>query len=116
MPVIEDNITIEQGAAFLKEWRWTQTLEDGNEIPMDLSNYDGVCQIREGVNRTDTLIETPIVSLTADGDVTLRLGATQTLAITNSGNYQVDLINRTNREEVIRFASGAMEFIGTLIA
>lgn len=82
------NLTIDQGATFRQVVEWL----DESGFPVDLSTYTARMQIRprNGPALIDLTTENTRIALSAEGEITLTLTATETAALP-AGTYYYDL-------------------------
>jgi hypothetical protein len=102
------DLIIEQGATYVREFRW---LTDG--VPVNLTGYTAKMQVRETAASADVLLEASTangkIAIAADaGRVTITLSATETAALEwRSGKYDLELTSPSGT--VYRLLKGYVE-------
>ena len=101
-PILAD-LTIVQGATWSKTYRWTQ-----GTSAKDLSTWTAKMQIRaaDGTLIEELTTENGGVTLTASGDISLHLSASETSAMSSGGAYDLELYGPNG--DVIRFLEGTV--------
>ncbi len=90
------DITIVQGATFSKKIQW----KDANKTAIDMTGYTARMQIRAESDSAASLFELTtengriLLNSPTTGDITLKVSATDTAAITfNTGVYDLELVH-----------------------
>lgn len=82
MPAGGYDMLCEQGATFVRQFKWT----DENEVPIDLTGYSARMQVRTAVKASEVVVELTtangqIVLYPAEGKIELSMTATVTAAL-----------------------------------
>ena len=104
---IRADFIIDQGTDFAT----VINLEDDNDVPIDLSSYTGIAQIRR--HPTSSTFYNFIVTLMSNGTITLGMNDTVTSSIPE-GRYQYDCLITDSNDKTTKIVYGVVEIKGRI--
>lgn len=111
MAKVTTTLKVDVGADYVKKWRWlTRNLTTGNNDPVPLAGWTGVCYVKEHPGQSSyTLVASlPVTLGAADGIITLTISAAvNSLWKWTRGYFYLYLTHPTADD--VRFAEGWIE-------
>jgi hypothetical protein len=120
---VEEDVTIETGATFLKTWTWTvlsDPLDPDSGLPVDITGCTASAKFKEQKDSVSALVSlTNVSGLTlgdAAGTIVMEVTPAQSLVVKASGNktlfYDVEITFTTgpNSGRVKRYVEGVAHF------
>lgn len=124
---IRDNITIEEGATFVRDYQWEQPTVDNPQVgndahwePVDLTGFSAMAEIRDrpGGNLLLRIDSADVGGIELEpeddegqprkGVVRVRIGATRTEGLSGGGVWDLELHLDADPDSVVRLVEGSV--------